>query len=322
MRDRQVTLIKGACGSSAPLLEAARNSVQTHLTVDSARIGRYLCRCSQDHWVLGGVDPACPERISRAWGQRRPQKERPMTAQVFGLDARPGRTTAPTDHARPARLGARVADLTTPEDVVWCDGSAEEWQRLTARARRRRHARAARPGEAAQLVLGAHRPRRRGAGRGAHLHLLGRPGRRRPDQQLDGAGRDEGDHDRACTAGCMRGRTMYVIPFCMGPLDRRRARCSASRSPTAPYVVASMRIMTRMGAEVLAAMGDDAAVRAAPCTRSARRWRPGRPTSPGRATRPSTSRTSRRPARSGPTAPGTAATRCWARSATRCASPA
>ncbi len=46
----------------------------------------------------------------------------------------------------------------------------------------------------------------------------------------------------------MRGRTMYVVPFCMGPLGGHHLRSSAWRSPTPPYVAVSMRIMTRMGA--------------------------------------------------------------------------
>ena len=78
--------------------------------------------------------------------------------------------------------------------------------------------------------------------------------------------------------GSMRGRTMYVVPFCMGPLTAEKPMFGVEITDSA-YVVASMRIMARTGAEVLAKMGTDASYVPVPALgrRAARARAEGRP---------------------------------------------
>ena len=213
-----------------------------------------------------------------------------------------------------------VAELTQPAAIHWCDGSAEEYDRALRRSwSTRARSSGSRDAKRPNSYLALLRPGRRRARRGPHVHLLRARGRRRPDEQLARPGRDARD----CCSEQVRGLDARPHDVrravLMGPLGSPIAEIGVQLTDSA-YVAVSMRIMTRMGKARARRARRRRRLRAVPALgrRAAGR---GRDVGRGRATRRSTSSTSPRRARSGPTARATAATRCWARSASRCASP-
>ena len=169
---------------------------------------------------------------------------------IPGLDGQ-----APTDHAEMLAWISEVAELTQPDRVVFADGSEAEWDRLTS-----------------ELVA---------AGTFVKLDESKRPNSFLAQSDPKDVARVE-SRTFICSAtaedagptnnwrdpvemkdeltglfrGSMRGRTMYVVPYCMGPLDAEDPKVGIELTDSA-YVVVSMKIMTRMGQAALDKIGSN-----------------------------------------------------------------
>jgi phosphoenolpyruvate carboxykinase (GTP) len=143
-----------------------------------------------------------------------------------------------------------VARLTQPDRIHWCDGSDSESQALTGLMLSTGDLIALNPETNPDCYL--HRSNPSDVARVEHLTFVCTPEREDagPNNHWMAPAEAHAKID-ALFAGCMRGRTMYVIPYCMGPLASPIARCGVEITDS-PYVVANMRIMTRMGAAALA----------------------------------------------------------------------
>ncbi|MBN8427896.1 MAG: phosphoenolpyruvate carboxykinase (GTP) [Xanthomonadales bacterium] len=142
-----------------------------------------------------------------------------------------------------------VARLTQADTIHWCDGSAAEYNLLVSQmlATGELHALNAETHPNCYL----HRSHPSDVARVEHLTFVCTTDRSDagPNNHwmspADAHAKMDGLFD-----GCMKGRTLYVVPYCMGPLDSPLSRCGVEITDSA-YVVANMRIMTRMGRAAL-----------------------------------------------------------------------
>jgi phosphoenolpyruvate carboxykinase (GTP) len=149
-----------------------------------------------------------------------------------------------------------VAALTKPARIVWVDGSQEENDRLIAEMLEQKVLHRLSPERYPNSYL--HRSDPSDVARTEHLTFI-------CTKQKDDTGptnnwMEPGEAKRKVGAlfdGAMRGRTMYVIPYVMGPLGAPSSKVGIEVTDS-PYVVANMRIMTRMGTAALKQLGESA----------------------------------------------------------------
>ena len=159
----------------------------------------------------------------------------------------------PTNHKKLIEWVNECAAMTTPDKVVWCDGSEAEYQRmsdvlvesgLATRLAKRPNSLLFRsdPSDVARVENRTYIATRTQEAAGPTNNWI-------DPEELKAT-------MRGLYKGCMKGRTLYVIPFSMGPVGSPISKIGVELTDS-EYVVINMHIMTRVGTKVLEALGED-----------------------------------------------------------------